>query len=173
MWAIFFFMLWSLDFFVTDHVRNVCDSIGLDLFLNQRTQSIHCTPLGMVFNPAAGNGGPCLALEIPAHMSQSYHCIRHYIMTMSQTLTKRAWPAATTCVTAAGWKYCSAIPLLRLYFGMTKSQHSGRGQNHKTSVASHFVVLHFLTSTSPSLDHILPSRFLSKAHEQMHLLRFI
>lgn len=82
-------------------------------------------------------------------MSQSYHCMRHYIMTMSQTLTKPAWPEATTCVTAAGWKYHSAIPLPLLYFGMTKSQCSGRAQNHKTSVASHIMVLYFLTSASP------------------------
>lgn len=82
-------------------------------------------------------------------MSQSYHCMRHYIMTMSQTLTKPAWPEATTCVTAAGWKYHSAIPLPPLYFGMTKRQCSGRAQNHKTSAASHIMVLYFLTSPSP------------------------
>lgn len=82
-------------------------------------------------------------------MSQSYHCMRHYIMTMSQSLTKPAWPEATTCVTAVGWKYHSAIPLPLLYFGMTKSECSGRAQNHKTSVASHIMVLHFPTSASP------------------------
>lgn len=103
----------------------------------------------MVFNPAGGNGGPCLELEIPAHMSQSYHCMRHYIMTMSQALTKPAWPEATTCVTAAGWKYHSAIPLPPLYFAMTKRQCSGRARNHKTSVASHIMALHFLTSALP------------------------
>lgn len=76
-------------------------------------------------------------------MSQSYHCMRHYITTMSQTLTKPAWPGATTCVTAAGWKYHSAIPLPPLYFGMTKSQCAGRAQNYKASEASHIMVLHF------------------------------
>lgn len=80
-------------------------------------------------------------------MSQSYHCMRHSITTMSQTLTKPAWPEATTCVTAAGWKYRSVIPLPPLYFGMTKSQCAGRAQNYKTSVASHIMVLHFLSFT--------------------------
>lgn len=94
-------------------------------------------------------------------------------MTMSQTLTKPAWPGATTCVTAAGPKYHGAIPLPLLYFGMTKSQHFGRAQNHKTSVASHIMVLHFFTAAFPSLGHILPSLFLSNANDQMHLLRFI
>lgn len=89
----------------------------------------------MVFNPAEEMAGPCLALEIPAHMSQSYHCMRHYIMTMSQAPTKPAWPGATACVTAASWKYHSAIPLPPLYFGMTKSQRSGRAQHHKMSAA--------------------------------------
>lgn len=70
-------------------------------------------------------------------------------MTMSQTLTKPAWPEATTCVTAVGWKYHSTIPLPLLYFGMTKRQYSGRAQNHKTSEASHIMALHFLTSASP------------------------
>lgn len=70
-------------------------------------------------------------------------------MTMSQTLTKPAWPKATTCVTAAAWKYHSTIPLPPLYFGMTKSQRSGRAQNYKASEASPIMVLHFLTSASP------------------------
>ena len=108
-------------------------ALVLDLRLNQRTQSIQSTPSGMVFNPTGEMAARVLALEIPAHMSQSYHCMRHYIMTMSQTLTKPAWPEATICVTAAGWKYHSAIPLPPLYFGMTKRQCSGRAQNHKTS----------------------------------------
>lgn len=41
------------------------------------------------------------------------------------------------------------ITVLPPYFGMTKSQCSRRGQNHKTSVASHITVLHLLPSTSP------------------------
>lgn len=74
-------------------------------------------------------------------------------MTMSQTLTKPAWPEATTCVTAVGWKYHNAIPLPPLYFGMTKRQCSGRAQNHKMSIATHIMVLHFLTSASPPSTH--------------------
>ena len=95
-------------------------------------------------------------------MSQSYHCMRHYIMTMSQTLTKPAWPEATTCVTAAGWKYHSAIPLPPLYFGMTKSQCSGRAQNRKMSVASHIMVLRFLSSASPPLTPFFHPCFCQK-----------
>ena len=105
---------------------------------------------------------PSLELEIPAHMSQSYHCMRHYIMTMSQTLTKPAWPEATTCVTAAGWKYHSVIPLPLLYFGMTKGQCSGRARNHKTSAASHIMVLHFLTAASPPPTTFLHPCFCQK-----------
>ena len=84
-------------------------------------------------------------------MSQSYQCMRHYIMTMSQTLTKPAWPGATTCVTTAGWKYHSTTLSPLLYFGMTKRLCSGRAQNHKTSVASHIVASHF-----PARLHPLP-----------------
>lgn len=92
---------------------------------------------------------------------------------MSQALTKPACPKATTCVTTTGWKYHSAIPLPPLYFGMTKSQRSGRAQNHKASEAPHIMVLHFLTSAFASLAYILPSPLLSKAHDQMHSLRFM
>lgn len=46
---IFYFVL--IGFFVTEHVRSWCDSIGLDLPLNLRTQSIQSSPSGMVFNP--------------------------------------------------------------------------------------------------------------------------
>lgn len=79
-------------------------------------------------------------------------------MTMSQTLTKPAWPEATTRVTTAGWKYHSTIPLPPLYFGMTKRQCSGRAQNHKTSVASHIMALHLLSppSHSPRLHSSTP-----------------
>lgn len=82
-------------------------------------------------------------------MSQSYQCMRHYIMTMSQTLTKPAWPEATTCVTRAGWKYHSTIPSPPLYFAVTKRQCFGRAQNHKMSVASHIMALNIHTPASP------------------------
>lgn len=94
-------------------------------------------------------------------------------MTMSQTLTKPAWPKATTCVTAAAWKYHSTIPLPPLYFGMTKSQRSGRAQNYKASEASPIMVLHFLSSASPLPQLFFPLLFMSKGHDQMHSLRFM
>lgn len=166
------------------HAKNRPDSFGSDLPPNLRTPSIWISPPSgtfFFFFNLAEDGSPCLALEIPAHMSQSYQCMRHYIMTMSQTLTKPAWPRATTCVTTAGWKYHSTIPLPPLYFGMTKRQFVGRAQNHKTSTASHIVgfVLHAAPhhpsfSCSPSSGCIYsPSLFLSKANDQMHSLRFI
>lgn len=46
-----------------------------------------------------GNGRPCLAL---AHKSQTCQCIRHSIMSMTQTGTKPAWPEALTCVPTTG-----------------------------------------------------------------------
>lgn len=73
---------------------------------------------------------------------------------MSQPLTKPVWPKATTCVTTADCKYHSATPLPLLYFGVTKSRHSGRARNHKASEAGHIMVLHFLASTSTSLAYI-------------------
>lgn len=102
------------------------------------------------------DGSPCLALEIPAHMSQSYQCMRHYIMTMSQTLTKPAWPRATTCVTTAGWKYHSSIPLPPLYFGMTKRQFVGRAQNHKSLCG--------FCASYPPLSHPCSVFFIPKLH---------
>lgn len=129
-------------FFVKEHAKNCPHSFGTDLPSNLRTQSIWISaPSGTFFFSfnLAEDGSPCLAREIPAHMSQSYQCMRHYIMTMSQTLTKPAWPRTTTCVTTAGWKYHSTIPLPPLYFGMTKRQFVGRAQNHKASTASHMV----------------------------------
>lgn len=169
--------------FVMEHAKNCPDSFGSDLPPNPRTRSIWISaPSGtFFFFNLTEDGSPCLAREIPAHMSQSYQCMRHYIMTMSQTLTKPAWPRATTCVTTAGWKYHSTIPLPPLYFGMTKRQFVGRAQNHKASAMSHIVgfVLpappsYPPSSCSPSPGCIYsPSLFLSKANDQMHSLRFI
>lgn len=145
------------------HAKNCLDSIGSDLPPNRRTRSIWISaPSGRFFFffflfpfNLAEDGSPCLAREIPAHMSQSYQCMRHYIMTMSQTLTKPAWPRATTCVTTVGWKYHSTIPLPPLYFGMTKRQFVGRAQNHKASTASHIVGF-VPPSTLTHLPPILP-----------------
>lgn len=88
-------------------------------------------------------------------------------MTMSQALTKPAWPEATTCVTAAGWKYHSTIPLPALYFGMTKRPFSGRARNHKASIATHIMALHFLATAA-----LTPPASV-KAWDQTHPLRFI
>lgn len=141
-----------------EHAKNCPDSFGSDLPSNLRTRSIWISaPSGTFFFLSfnlAEDGSPCLAREIPAHMSQSYQCMRHYIMTMSQTLTKPAWPRATTCVTAAGWKYHSTIPLPPLYFGMTKRQFVGRAQNHKASTASHMVGF---CASWPPLTHLPPA----------------
>lgn len=137
------------------HAKNRTDSFRSNLPTNLKARSIWISPPSgtlLFFFNLAEDGSPCLALEIPAHMSQSYHCMRHYIMTMSQTLTKPAWPRATTCVTTASWKYHSTIPLPSLYFGMTKRQFVGRAQNHKTSTTSHIVdfVLHAAQAPTPA-----------------------
>lgn len=41
-----------IGFFVTLHVKNRCDRIGLDLLHNPGAQSIPGSPVGMLFNPA-------------------------------------------------------------------------------------------------------------------------
>lgn len=160
-----------------EHAKNCAGSFGSDLPLNLRPRSIWISaPSGrflfLFFFPfnLAEDGSPCLAQEIPAHVSQSYQSMRHYIMAMSQTLTKPAWPRATTCVTTAGWKYHSTIPLPPLYFGMTKRQFVGRAQNHKASTAGHIVgfvlpaalLTHLPPGLPPQAAFIPPPSFCQK-----------
>lgn len=75
--------------------------------------------------------------------------MRHYITTMSQTLTKPTWPEATTCVTTAAWTYHSTVPSPLLYIGMTKKQYSGCAHNHKLSGARQIMAIHLLTTVLP------------------------
>lgn len=94
---------------------------------NLRPQSIQSSPSGMVFNPTR-KWQPVSGSENTSDMSQTCQCMRHYIMSMSQTGTKPAWPGAPTCVTTTGLDTSQLST-----FAMKKGRR--RAGNHKPSAA--------------------------------------
>lgn len=97
-----YFRIVYFRLFVTGRGRNWRDSSGREHTLKPKTTINPRVLLREWFLIQPGNGSPCLALKIPARMSRTCHCMRHYIMSMSQTGTKPAWPGAPTCVTTTG-----------------------------------------------------------------------